>query len=168
MQVEAINGVYQYTSVYQAQFLPSNITNEEVNALMHRYGVKQTGNEYADLKSLYEAMFQDIARNGELPGVQTEAQKGQGSQVPPWAYVMQQIGLNPTGSFSSDYSLFMNTLNSMQASAKTPAEKSKLNLLQQMAAQVFIQPPVQQTENQIMQLTGSEIISQMNRISLLR
>lgn len=163
MKVDSINGVYQYTSVYQAQFLPSGITNEQVNALMRQYGVSQTGDEYGDLKALYEAMYKDIAKNGQMQGVQTESQK---EQFLPWAYTMQQLGLSATGQFSSDYSLFMNTLNSMQASAKTPAEKSRLNLLQQMAAMVFVPPAQQAQMNQVMQLSGAEIIAQMNRVAL--
>lgn len=164
MTVGAVMGVYQYTGVYQAQFLPSTITNDQLNALMRQYGIKQTGDEYTDIKALYEAMYQDIARSGATQGVKTENQM---EQIYPWASLMKQLGLGATGDFSKDYSVFMNALNTQQAAAKTPAEKSRLNLIQRMAQVVFVQPQQKEQANKIMQLTGSEIIAQMNRTALL-
>lgn len=161
MQVQSINGVYQYTDMYQAQFLPSGITNDQLNILMKRYNIPQTGDDYTDLKALYTAMYQDIERNGEMQGVQTSAQK---EEMIPWASLMSQIGLSATGDYSKDYSNFLNTLTRLQSEAKTPAEKSRLNLVEKMAQFAFVQQ--QNPVNTVMQLTGAQIVAEMNRVAI--
>lgn len=169
MTVGAVNGVYQYTGSYESQFFSGTVSSDKLNALMKEYGIQQTGDEYADTKALFQAMYNYFSRFG-IPTTEDKPSQVQLAMNAPWAPLMSQVGLTATGELNKDYSSFLNKIDSLQGATSTsPSEKASLKELEQTAPYVFVQPPEQglKTSSQNSELTGADILAQMNRAFLL-
>lgn len=110
--VTAVSGVTAYTGAYQSQFFSSTISPDQLYDLMKQYGVLETGDEYTDTKNLYQAMYNYYSQvmNSTTYEIPNQSNKS----TVPWAHLMEQIGLLPTGDMNKDYSAFMAKINELQ------------------------------------------------------
>lgn len=129
-----------------------------LSSLYSQYGVSKTGNIQTDLAALKKAMqakgqstssidsFANMVAqlqktkghhhhkktdNDKQVDNDKQAQQAQGAQQgPPWASLMQNLGLQPQGSPEADFAAISNKLTEMSASATTPEQKANIASMQ--------------------------------------
>lgn len=129
-----------------------------LSTLLSQYGVGNSGNIQTDLAALKKAMLakgqstsavdsfasfvaqiEKTKKNDKTNSASStdgtqqtdQTQKGQGPQGgPPWASLMQQLGLELQGSPEADFAAMSQKLSEMSASATTPEQKANITSLQ--------------------------------------
>ena len=108
-----VNGVYSYTSAniysYLGRVPTSNIALQEA---FRDYGIRPTGTNN-DLKRLKNAMYEEYSTQVKE---QINNQKEEKNEVP-WAGLLSQIGIQPTGDYDKDYAAFNNAIQLLSQSA---------------------------------------------------
>lgn len=108
-----VNGVYTYTSSniysYLGRVPTSNIALQDA---FRDYGIKPTG-QNSDLKRLKNAMYADYSN--QVQG-QIDNQQNAKNEVP-WARILLQIGIQPTGDYDKDYKAFNDAIKLLSQSA---------------------------------------------------
>ena len=108
-----VNGVYTYTgsSIYSyLGRMPRN--NTMLKEAFREYGIIPTGKP-SDLKRLENAMYREYT---EQVKEQIDNQNAQKQDVP-WAGILSQIGIQPTGDYDKDYQAFNNAIQLLSQSA---------------------------------------------------
>lgn len=140
-----------------------------LSTLLSQYGVSNTGNLQTDLAALKKAMqskgqstsavdsfanfvsqiektkhSNKTSSTGSTDGTQQtdQTKKGQGPQGgPPWASLMQQLGLELQGSPEADFAAMNAKLSEMSASATTAEQQANISALQSQVQQYESQAP---------------------------
>jgi hypothetical protein len=159
MTVGAISGIQQYSSSAQIQFFSTAVSSAKIDELMKLYGIQPTGDDYADLKALYQAMYNYYSQYPDTSVNNQPSKPAQATQ--PWAPLMSQVGLSMTGSLQGDYSAFMNKIAQLQAAAGSPSQIASYKSLEAQAQSAFVAPS--QPRSSSSQMLGADIIAQMNR-----
>ncbi len=108
-----VNGVYSYSSSNIYSYLGRVPTSQRaLQDAFREYGIRPTGNDY-DLKRLKNAMYEDYSAQVQE---QINNQNAQKNDVP-WAGLLTQIGIQPTGDYAKDKSAFDNAINLLSQSA---------------------------------------------------
>lgn len=193
MTVGAVS-LYQYSTSYnydttsQYKYFGMVVSDERLQQLMVKYGIIETGDSKNDLDALYKAMYPNAvtqattaaqASQTKQAAPQTKTAETNGATATiPWANLMAQVGLVPTGDLATDYVAFGNKLSVMQASATTQDQKANIGLLQAEAAIVFT-PPTNATtalasssapQSQAQapsRVSGADIQAQLNKLYLM-
>ena len=108
-----VNGVYSYTSANIYSYLgrlPTN--NAALKEAFREFGIAPTGKE-SDLKRLENAMYREYS---EQVREQIDNQNSEKNNVP-WAGILSQIGIQPTGDYDTDYQAFNNAIQLLSQSA---------------------------------------------------
>lgn len=112
--VNAINGVYSYSSANIYSYLGRVPTSERaLKQAFNEYGIRLTGNESVDLKRLKNAMYEEYSTQVKE---QIDNQQ-QEKNVVPWAHLLTQIGVQPTGKLEEDRQAFDNAIQLLSQSA---------------------------------------------------
>lgn len=138
-----------------------------LNSLLSKYGVSYSGNIQTDLTALKKAMQakgestsfvdnfaamvsqieksqkQDGANSTEKTGQQEGTQSSEKPQNgnPPWASLMQSLGLELQGSPEADFAAMSEKLSEMSAAATTPEQKANITSLQSQFEQYQAMAP---------------------------
>ena len=108
-----VNGVYSYSSANIYSYLGRVPTNyRALQDAFREYGIRPTGNAY-DLKRLKNAMYEEYSSQVKE---QINNQQENKNQVP-WAGLLTQIGIQPTGDYAKDKQAFDNAINLLSQSA---------------------------------------------------
>ncbi len=108
-----VNGVYSYTSANIYSYLGRVPTsNAALKEAFREYGIKPTGNDY-DLKRLKNAMYEEYSTQVQEQINNQQQEKN----VVPWASLLTQIGIQPTGDYETDYAAFNNAIQLLSQSA---------------------------------------------------
>lgn len=108
-----VNGVYTYTSSNIYSYLgrvPSS--NAKLQKAFRDFGIRPTGHDY-DLKRLKNAMYEEYSTQVKEQINNQQEQKN----VIPWAGLLSQIGIQPTGDYEKDYAAFNNAIQLLSQSA---------------------------------------------------
>lgn len=187
MSVGAVNSLTystSYADLQQYKFFKFVNSPEQIDELMRKYGIIQTGDTYNDLKALYDAMYKEasVDANEEAAGSvaylkpqdQIKKPENQDPTNVPWATLMNQIGLTATGNLQKDYGSFSEKISIMQVSATTPQDKANLQQLESQASIVFVpqsqttqtasqnQGPIEKTS-----ASGADIVAMLNKMYFL-
>jgi len=185
------NNKYVYSANIEYSYFGTDISGQNLQALMEKYGIQQTGDSETDLRALYNAMYADAANQtkGSQPSSRTnngqEAQNnsqatdaGNSTNVP-WANLMNQVGLSAIGDLKTDYDAFANKIAAMQSSGGTsPENQATINQLIAEASIVFVQPdsssqgssssaPNPQPHPPSQSVSGADIQAQLNRMLVI-
>ena len=193
MTVGAVS-LYQYSTSYnydttsQYKYFGMVVSDERLQQLMLKYGIIETGDSKNDLDALYKAMYPNAVSQATAASQANQvnpaakepsktAETNGATASIPWANLMGQVGLVPTGDLAVDYVAFGNKLAVMQASATTQDQKANIWLLQAEAAIVFTPPtstttalasssapPQPQTAARA---SGADIQAQLNKLLLV-
>ena len=108
-----VNGVYTYTSANIYSYLGRvPTTGVALQEAFKEYGIRPTGTN-SDLKRLKNAMYTEYSNQ-----VQQQINNQQeDKQVVPWASLLSQIGIQPTGDYDKDYAAFNNAIQLLSQSA---------------------------------------------------
>lgn len=179
MSVNAISS-FSYSSSIQYQYFGMSISNEQLQTLMEKYGIIQTGDSYTDIRALYQAMYSDakstVTQSEAATGNQQQTGSSQSAQEDPnsvpWANLMSQIGLSATGDINKDYASFNDKISAMQSSpALSQQDKATINQLASEASIVFVQQNTSSTSStqnsQPPSPTGADIQAQLNKMYFL-
>ena len=108
-----VNGVYSYTSANIYSYLGRVPTSKRaLQDAFREFGIRPTGNDY-DLKRLKNAMYEEYS-------IQVKEQinnQQQEKAVVPWAGLLSQIGIQPTGDYEKDYAAFNDAIQLLSQSA---------------------------------------------------
>lgn len=170
--VSAVNGVYQYTQSYQSQFFGSAVSTDRLNQLMKEYGIQQTGDQHKDIENLYEAMYGYYSQQSQ--GVQqfnqqdNQTQSTQNATSVPWASVMEEVGLTPTGDLEKDYATFNAKIQELEGSVQSDEDKSKIDAFATEAQSVFTQTnnntqPTDTRTSAQNAISGAELLAKLNQ-----
>ena len=110
--VNAINGVYTYSSSYIYSYLgkvPAN--SRELTEAFREFHVTPTGSP-SDLKKLNTRMYEEYSNQ-----VQQQIENQNNQSVCPWASLCAQIGVQATGNYEKDYAAFNNAIKLLSQSA---------------------------------------------------
>lgn len=108
-----VNGVYTYTSANIYSYLGRVPTsNAALKEAFREFGIAPTGKE-SDLKRLENAMYREYS---EQVKEQIDNQNSAKNNVP-WAGILSQIGIQPTGDYDKDYAAFNNAIQLLSQSA---------------------------------------------------
>lgn len=108
-----VNGVYSYTSSNIYSYLGRVPTsNMALQDAFREFGIKPTGNDY-DLKRLKNAMYREYSNQVQEQINNQQEEK----QVVPWASLLSQIGIQPTGDYEKDYNAFNDAIKLLSQSA---------------------------------------------------
>ncbi len=137
-----------------------------LNSLLNQYGVNYSGNIQTDLAALKKAMQAKGESTSAIDGFASmvsqiektkqqqktdstdetnstnqtqQAQKPQGG--PPWASLMQQLGLELQGSPEADFAAISSKLSEMSASATTASQQANIASLQSQFEQYQAMAP---------------------------
>ena len=108
-----VNGVYSYSSANIYSYLgrvPSS--NRALQDAFREYGITPHGTSN-DLRRLKHAMYEDYSNQVQEQINNQNAEK----QVVPWAGLLSQIGIQPTGDYEKDYAAFNNAIQLLSQSA---------------------------------------------------
>lgn len=166
MTVGAVNGVYQYNSNAIFQMFSVSVSPDRINELMKKYGVMATGNEYTDLRALFQAMFNYFSRqiDNSLSNPSGQVAQQAASAVP-WAPLMHAVGLKPTGNLYDDHNKFNVKINELEKTSYGNSDKEYYKGLKKEAPYVFVEP--HQAPPAAPQASGAEIMAAMNRMLLV-
>lgn len=164
-----VGAITVYSTATQYRYFDTTISDAQIKDLMKKYGVTPTGDPDKDLQELHDAMYAN-ANSTVSSKVSFANQEVQNNQVSaaqnpmnvPWAALMIQAGLYPTGDFNTDYQEFTNKINTMQLSATSQQEKANIDQLIAQSKVVFISPVSSQTPS--FSVSGADILAKMNKM----
>ena len=108
-----VNGVYSYTSANIYSYLGRvPVSNTALKEAFDEFGVNPTGSA-SDLKKLKNAMYEEYSTQVKEQINNQNAEK----QVVPWAGLLSQIGIQPTGDYEKDYKAFNDAIQLLSQSA---------------------------------------------------
>ena len=108
-----VDGVYTYTSANIYSYLGRVPTsNAALKEAFDDFNVTPTGST-SDLTKLKNAMYQEYSAQVKE---QINNQKEEKNNVP-WARLLSQIGIQPTGDYDKDYAAFNNAIQLLSQSA---------------------------------------------------
>ena len=108
-----VNGVYTYTSANIYSYLGRvPTTNIALQEAFKEFDVRPTG-KTSDLVKLKNAMYREYSNQVQE---QINNQKEE-KEVVPWASLLSQIGIQPTGNYEKDYAAFNNAIQLLSQSA---------------------------------------------------
>lgn len=169
MTIGAISS-YNYSSSYQISFFGTSISASRIAELMDKYNIEQTGDQYADLQALYNAMAAEATQTAVKASTQNSTEKKvETNQAPPWSNIMAQVGLELTGSKETDHYNFNQRISQLLTSATTPQNKATIQQLQAEAAIVFTQQ-LQESDSSTKtksNASGADILAQINKMFLM-
>ena len=140
-----VNGVYQYTSANLYSYLGRVPTsNAKLKEAFDDFGVTATGST-SDLTKLKNAMYEEYSTQVKEQINNQNAEK----QVVPWAGLLSQIGIQPTGDFDKDYTAFNDAIKLLSQSAIDGQAMAYFAGLRSEASRVFgaYNMPQNQQEN---------------------
>lgn len=181
--VSSINS-YRYSTSVEYKYFGTTFSDQNLQDLMRQYGIIQTGDSDVDLKALYQAMYSSAtsqataasaSKNSHLAKPEEiQAQAAQNANNVPWATLMNQVGLSPTGDLATDLTAFNNKISQMMASATTQQEKANLYQLAAEASIVFVQPESVSQSNVSVQssslshsISGADIMARLNKLMMV-
>lgn len=147
----------------------STLIDPTIKAQLDSLGLQSTGNAQKDIAAIQAAKAsqgsnsaQNVDDANKASTLMSSQAQPSSSAQPPWASLMQQLGLSLTGSKEGDFSAIATKLSSLQASAKTDSEKANVAALQAQfqayasqadsSAQSSSSTPFAAEQNQIAQL----------------
>ena len=138
-----VNGVYNYTSANIYSYLgrvPTN--NAALQEAFDDFGVTPTGST-SDLTKLKNAMYEEYSTQvKEQINNQNEEKR-----VVPWAGLLSQIGIQPTGDYEKDYAAFNDAIHLLSQSAIDGQAMAYFAGLRSEAQRVFAEAnPARQQE----------------------
>ncbi|MBP7212129.1 hypothetical protein KBA27_04770 [bacterium] len=136
--VSAINGVYQYSNIYQDLYFGTSISASQLDDLMRKFGIVQTGNEKDDLSALYEAMYSYYESELTSKQVSNAQQKQQEMSNVQWASVMKEVGLTATGDITTDYEAFLAQIKALEDAATSQEDKAEIQAFASQAQSYFV------------------------------
>ena len=108
-----VNGVYTYTSANIYSYLGRVPTsNAALKEAFDDFGITPSGST-SDLKKLKNAMYEEYSTQVKEQINNQNEQKN----VVPWAGLLSQIGIQPTGDYEKDYAAFNNAIQLLSQSA---------------------------------------------------
>ena len=108
-----VNGVYSYTSANIYSYLGRVPTsNTALKEAFDDFGVTPTGST-SDLTKLKNAMYEEYSTQVKEQINNQQQEKN----VVPWAGLLSQIGIQPTGDYDKDYAAFNNAIQLLSQSA---------------------------------------------------
>lgn len=181
--VSSINS-YRYSTSVEYKYFGTTFSDQSLQDLMRQYGIIQTGDSDVDLKALYQAMYSsattqakgvNASKNShQVKPEENQAQAAQNANNVPWATLMNQVGLSPTGDLATDLGAFNNKISQMMASATTQQEKANLYQLAAEASIVFVQPESASQSNTSVQssslshlISGADIMARLNKLMMV-
>lgn len=191
MTISAVSSVtsYSYSTAVENQYFGTSISESQLQILMDRYMIKQTGDSEIDLRALYNAMYPEASSKAQSSsasastnqsqktqsGQENQAIDAQNANNVPWANLMNQVGLYATGDMTKDYEAFGDKISQMQSSGATDSKmQATINQLVAEAAIVFVQPDDQSSAAQAQtsannasksqQVSGADIQAQINKM----
>lgn len=187
MTIGAVSSIssYRYSTSVEYKYFGTTFSDQTLQDLMRQYGIIQTGDSDVDLKALYQAMYSSATSQATAASASKNSQpvKPEESQVQgaqnannvPWATLMNQVGLSPTGDLATDLTAFNNKISQMMASATTQQEKANLYQLAAEASIVFVQPvsvsqsniSVQSSSHSLSQISGADIMARLNKLMIV-
>lgn len=138
-----VNGVYNYTSANIYSYLGRVPTsNAALQEAFDDFGVTPTGST-SDLTKLKNAMYEEYSTQvKEQINNQNEEKR-----VVPWAGLLSQIGIQPTGDYEKDYAAFNDAIHLLSQSAIDGQAMAYFAGLRSEAQRVFAEAnPVRQQE----------------------
>lgn len=165
MTIGAISSTTYSTSV-QYQYFGTTVSDDRIKDLLNQYGVQSTGDATTDLQSLYEAM-QSAASNNVKGAQEKQQQAPTAASNVPWADLLNQVGLSPSGDLDTDYNAFTQQIYMMQISATSPQDKANVAQLQAQAQIVFIDNQSSSSSQSTPQVSGADIVAQLNKMLLM-
>ena len=130
-----VNGVYSYTSANIYSYLGRvPTTNAALKEAFREFGIRPTGRDY-DLKRLKNAMYEEYSAQVKE---QIDNQNSEKNNVP-WAGLLTQIGIQPTGDYETDYAAFNNAIQLLSQSAIDGQAMAYFAGLRSEAQRVFAQ-----------------------------
>lgn len=185
MTIGAVSSVslYQYATSVEYQYFGTTFSDQTLQSLMDQYGIVQTGDSVIDIYALYQAMSSAVTATNDAKAASNPQRSDDKSQPAivqdpsnaPWANLMNQIGLSPTGNLSTDLTAFINKIQFMQTMATSQQDKASLYQLEAEANIVFAQPyqqiqsvssPQQSSSHSQPNISGADIMAQLNKIIL--
>lgn len=108
-----VNGVYTYTSANIYSYLGRvPTTSAALKEAFDDFNIRPTGSN-SDLKRLKNAMYREYSNQVRE---QIDNQQ-ENKQVVPWAGLLTQIGIQPTGDHDQDYAAFNEAIQLLSQSA---------------------------------------------------
>ena len=108
-----VNGVYTYTSANIYSYLGRvPTTGTALKEAFDKFDVTPTG-QNSDLTKLKNAMYREYSTQVKEQINNQQEDK----QVIPWAGLLSQIGIQPTGDYDKDYTAFNNAIQLLSQSA---------------------------------------------------
>lgn len=130
-----VNGVYSYTSANIYSYLGRVPTSSAaLKEAFTEFGITPTGNDY-DLKKLKNAMYEEYSTQVKEQINNQNEEKN----VVPWAGLLSQIGIQPTGDYEKDYAAFNNAIQLLSQSAIDGQAMAYFAGLRSEAQRVFAQ-----------------------------
>lgn len=164
MTIGAVSSTNYSTSI-QYQYFGTTVSDDRIQELLNEYGIQTTGYASIDLQNLYDAMS-SIATNN-VKGAQSNQQQGPPpANSVPWADVMNQVGLSPTGDISTDQAAFNQQIYLMQVSATSPQDKASIAQIQAQADIAFSEQSTDSSQSSP-QISGADIMAQLNKMYML-
>jgi hypothetical protein len=182
MSVNAISNYnYTYSTTYdtseQYKYFKAIISNDQIKELLLKYGITSSGDSATDLNALYQVMATDVksqlqatsANASSQTQQQNNSQTASNTTIVPWANLMSQVGLSPTGDLSTDYESFNNRIQVMLSGAQSQQDKANVYQLEAEASIVFVQQEASsQTQSpaqaQAQTVSAADITAQINKI----
>lgn len=181
--VSSINS-FRYSTSVEYKYFGTTFSDQTLQDLMRQYGIIQTGDSDTDVKALYQAMYSSAitqttaAKASGKPQhakpEESQSSSAQNANNVPWATLMNQVGLSPTGDLATDLTAFNNKISQMMASATTQQEKANLYQLAAEASIVFVQPESASQSNISVQssslshsISGADIMARLNKLMMV-
>jgi hypothetical protein len=180
--ISSLTSTVSYSTATEYEYFGTTFSDSEIQQLLSRYGITQTGNSDTDLRALYEAMYSQAktSANSAIPSVQNQNTQQntqvQNSSNVPWANLMSQVQLTATGDLKTDYKAFTEKINTIEQTFSTNSSTAGLAYVNQLNSEaqiVFSQsaqastPTNQTPEIQKAIASGADIKSQLNRMLII-
>jgi len=128
-----VNGVYTYTSANIYSYLGRVPTSSAaLKEAFDDFGIRPTGSN-SDLTKLKNAMYEEYSTQVKEQINNQNSEK----QVVPWAGLLSQIGIQPTGDYEKDYAEFNNAIQLLSQSAIDGQAMAYFAGLRSEASKVF-------------------------------
>lgn len=165
----SINSISAATSYYS--FSSNSSEDELIKKKLIALGIAPTGNSSVD-KSLLQRAEKAQSSNESKSVSASKPQKSQMAGSPPpipseWQSLMNQLGITPTGDLDKDYKKAITEVKLRIANAKTEPEKDKYRSLQTQIDN-FVANNQNSTASAATAMVGASMLSEMNKISLLK
>jgi len=85
----------------------------------------------------------------------------------PWAHLMYELNLTPTGDYTKDYNATISRLDELIKYTQNPDKLQEYLSLADEVSIAFVQPQVSSTLKNNSSLSGTEQIAQLNKVMML-